>query len=110
MNNTPKNTRDYGGRGRLAFLNYEAFVDRVNADAPKTTDDCYTPADVYEAVYISRLDELHARGKGLFGNALLVGPEKARQKREALEAARHWKQRVQRVQLSEREREITQKL
>lgn len=50
MNDTRRNTRDYGGRGKLAFANYEAFVERVNAEAPKTTDDCYTPADVYDAV------------------------------------------------------------
>lgn len=42
--------RDYGGKGRLAFYNYESFVDKFNAEAPKTTDDCYTPADVFDAV------------------------------------------------------------
>lgn len=29
---------------------YEEFVAKFNKEAPKTTDDCYTPPDIYEVV------------------------------------------------------------
>ncbi len=32
------------------FEDYEAFVAKFSKDAPKTTDDCFTPQSVYEAV------------------------------------------------------------
>ena len=32
------------------FEDYDAFVAKFNADAPKTTDECYTPQPVYDAV------------------------------------------------------------
>ena len=32
------------------FEDYDAFVAKFNAKAPKTTDDCFTPQPVYEAV------------------------------------------------------------
>lgn len=32
------------------FEDYDAFIAKFNAEAPKTTDDCYTPQPVYEAV------------------------------------------------------------
>ena len=32
------------------FEDYDAFVAKFNADAPKTTDDCFTPQPVYEAI------------------------------------------------------------
>jgi len=35
---------------RETFEDYEAFLAKFNADAPKTTDECYTPQPVYEAV------------------------------------------------------------
>ena len=32
------------------FKDYDAIVAKFNADAPKTTDECYTPQPVYDAV------------------------------------------------------------
>ena len=32
------------------FEDYDAFVAKFNADRPKTTDECYTPQPVYQAV------------------------------------------------------------
>lgn len=32
------------------FEDYDAFVAKFNADVPKTTDECYTPQSVYDAV------------------------------------------------------------
>jgi hypothetical protein len=32
------------------FEDYDAFVAKFDKNAPKTTDDCYTPQPVYEAV------------------------------------------------------------
>lgn len=45
------------------FTDYEAFVSKFR-DKPKTTDDCYTPPDVYEAVlgYVNRIYPLEAKG------------------------------------------------
>jgi len=37
-------------KGREGDADYQAFVDKFDADAPLTTDDCYTPADVYECI------------------------------------------------------------
>lgn len=33
-----------------AFEDYDAFLAKFNTNAPKTTDECYTPQPVYEAV------------------------------------------------------------
>lgn len=30
---------------------YEEFVGKFNVDRPKTTDDCYTPQEIYEAIW-----------------------------------------------------------
>lgn len=35
---------------RQVFEDYDAFVAKFKKDAPKTTDDCFTPQNVYEAV------------------------------------------------------------
>ena len=40
---------DRGKRIKTDFYDYESFLKKFT-DAPKTTDDCYTPPDVYEAV------------------------------------------------------------
>ena len=38
-------------KGRQETLeDYESFVKKFDADKPKTTDDCYTPPAIYEAV------------------------------------------------------------
>ncbi len=34
----------------IIFNDYESFIAKFSATTPKTTDDCYTPPDVYEAV------------------------------------------------------------
>lgn len=38
-----------GSNNPIIFRDYESFVAKFS-DVPKTTDDCYTPQDVYEAV------------------------------------------------------------
>ena len=46
----------------IVFRDYESFVAKF-ADNPKTTDDCYTPQDVYEAVvrYVGTIVDLSDR-------------------------------------------------
>lgn len=49
-----------GGSGNpIVFHDYESFIAKFN-DNPKTTDDCYTPKDVYEAVvqYVGTIVDL----------------------------------------------------
>ena len=41
--------RNGGSSNPIVFNDYESFIAKF-ADNPKTTDDCYTPKDVYEAV------------------------------------------------------------
>ena len=38
-----------GSQSSIVFHDYESFLAKF-ADNPKTTDDCFTPKDVYEAV------------------------------------------------------------
>ena len=46
----PKVKRPQGGsQNPIVFTDYDSFVAKF-ADSPKTTDDCFTPQDVYEAV------------------------------------------------------------
>lgn len=35
---------------KQVFSDYDSFIAKFDADAPKTTDDCYTPQSVYDAV------------------------------------------------------------
>ena len=35
---------------KQVFSDYDSFIAKFDADAPKTTDDCYTPQPVYDAV------------------------------------------------------------
>lgn len=45
-----KRPKRNGGSGNpIVFHDYESFIAKF-ADNPKTTDDCYTPPDIYEAV------------------------------------------------------------
>ena len=48
-----------GSQSSIVFHDYESFLAKF-ADNPKTTDDCFTPADVYEAVvkYVDSLIDL----------------------------------------------------
>ena len=49
-----------GGSGNpIVFHDYDSFVAKF-ADNPKTTDDCFTPKDVYEAVvqYVGTICDL----------------------------------------------------
>ena len=45
------------------FNDYESFIAKFNKEAAKTTDDCYTPQDVYEAVvkYVGTLVDMSGR-------------------------------------------------
>lgn len=46
----PRKAEDVKGKSRdVVFNDYESFVKKFT-ETPKTTDDCYTPRDVYEAV------------------------------------------------------------
>ena len=38
---------------------YEEFVAKFNKEAPKTTDDCYTPPEIYEVVLEWAKEHLH---------------------------------------------------
>lgn len=51
-----------GSRNPIVFNDYESFVAKF-ADGPHTTDDCYTPRDVYEAVvqYVSEVYPLDGK-------------------------------------------------
>ena len=49
MNLFTQNTDTTKKRKKNDFYDYDSFVAKFK-DAPKTTDDCYTPRDVYEAV------------------------------------------------------------
>lgn len=48
-----------GSQNPIVFRDYESFVAKF-ADTPKTTDDCYTPRDVYEAVvrYVGTITDM----------------------------------------------------
>ena len=39
-----------GSQNPIVFNDYESYVAKFNTEGPKTTDDTYTPKDVYEAV------------------------------------------------------------
>lgn len=51
-----------GSNNPIIFNDYEAFVAKFT-EAPKTTDDCYTPEDVYAAVvdYVGTLTDMTGR-------------------------------------------------
>ena len=51
--------RSGGSRNSIVFYDYESFVAKF-AENPRTTDDCFTPKDVYEAVvkYVSTVVDL----------------------------------------------------
>lgn len=56
---TSENKRKGGSNNPIIFHDYDGFVAKFT-DKPKTTDDCYTPKDVYEAVleYVSTVVDL----------------------------------------------------
>ena len=39
-----------GSQSSIVFHDYESFIAKFSAENPKTTDDCFTPQDVYQAV------------------------------------------------------------
>ena len=51
-----------GSSNPIVFHDYESFVAKFN-DNPKTTDDCFTPRDVYEAVlqYVGEVVDLSGK-------------------------------------------------
>lgn len=56
----PQKTKPCGGSSNpIVFRDYESFVAKFT-DTAKTTDDCYTPRDVYEAVvkYVSTITNM----------------------------------------------------
>lgn len=56
----PNRPKPSGGSSNpIVFRDYESFVAKFS-DYPKTTDDCYTPRDVYEAVvrYVSTITDM----------------------------------------------------
>ena len=76
------------------FHDYDAFVDKFVPK--KTTDDCYTPQPVYDAV--SGIDNAK-KGRDIFGGGFLLS-ERAAAERAAAE----------RIQLSVRERRLVKSL
>ena len=57
---TAKRVPHGGSHNPIVFRDYESFVAKFSAQAAKTTDDCYTPPDVYEAVvrYVGTVTDL----------------------------------------------------
>lgn len=45
------------------FEDYDAFVAKFDASAPKTTDDCYTPQPVYEAILEWLREKVNLEGR-----------------------------------------------
>ena len=45
------------------FEDYDAFVAKFDKDAPKTTDDCYTPQPIYEAILEWLGEKVDLRGR-----------------------------------------------
>ena len=59
-----KTTRRSGGSSSpIVFNDYESFIAKFQTTAPKTTDDCYTPQDVYEAVvqYVGEIYDMQGK-------------------------------------------------
>lgn len=59
----PNRPKPSGGSSNpIVFRDYESFVAKFS-DNPKTTDDCYTPRDVYEAVvhYVSTITDMSGK-------------------------------------------------
>ena len=111
-------------QSRAKFEDYDAFVEKFKPK--KTTDDCYTPPEIYDVVadYVTerfgvrRADMVRPfypggdfeafdypdgaqGGKGIFGGGLLLSERAAAERAAAERAAAHkWR-------LSERERAMT---
>lgn len=47
------------------FEDYDAFVAKFDKDAPKTTDDCFTPQPVYEAVLDWLRQQVNIEGRAI---------------------------------------------
>ena len=110
------------------FNDYEGFVAKFQPK--KTTDDCYTPPAVYEAVkawacrrygipyalprreavFIRALDAMRAEGKGAFGGALLISDHAAARKADAEQAVPHADAPTRVWELSDREKAIIKEL
>ena len=50
------NTKPVMGGRKARFYDYDGFVAKFNTEQPKTTDDCYTPNDVFDGI-LGWLDE-----------------------------------------------------
>ena len=55
----PRAKRSGGSGNPIVFHDYESFIAKFS-DNPKTTDDCYTPKDIYEAVveYVGTITDM----------------------------------------------------
>ena len=52
-----------GSQNPIVFQDYDSFVAKFSVANAKTTDDCYTPKDVYEAVveYVSTITDMSGK-------------------------------------------------
>lgn len=50
---------------KQVFEDYDAFVAKFNSEAPKTTDDCYTPQPVYDAVLEWLRSQVNIEGRSI---------------------------------------------
>lgn len=52
-----------GSQNPIVFRDYESFIAKFTEGNAKTTDDCYTPKDVYEAVveYVSTITDMSGK-------------------------------------------------
>ena len=58
----PRKKRNGGSQNPIVFHDYESFIAKFT-DKPRTTDECWTPQDVYEAVvdYVGTLIDMEGR-------------------------------------------------
>lgn len=57
-----KKRRNGGSQNPIVFRDYDSFIAKFS-DHPRTTDECWTPQDVYEAVvdYVGTLIDMEGR-------------------------------------------------
>ena len=90
------------------YMDYESFVSKFK-DTPKTTDDCFTPQNIYEAV----VDFVQRRAETPFTRILrpfYPGGDYEKAMERAVATERAMKGKVTRWELSEREKRIVAQL
>lgn len=50
---------------KQVFSDYDSFIAKFDAKAPKTTDDCYTPQPVYDAVLNWLKGQVDIKGRSI---------------------------------------------